>query len=179
MTNNHELFRLKSGFEDEQRSQYSDDEQDTVDMENSENGFTTDTSELTGKLNLHPRERRLKSERLATYVLVGFLVVMFLSLIPLSRQHSRENTTYLGDGMQPVDDEMQPVDDENGSLSEGKDKTDTTTSSKLVYCGDRTGLAVSEWLRQSIVDSASLCDPVVSGDYSIRFESLAAYLTDH
>jgi hypothetical protein len=178
MTNDHELFRLKSGFEDEQRSQYSsDDEKDTVDMENSEDGFTTDTSELTGKRNLHPQERRLKSEWLATYVLVGFLVVMslvviFLSLSPLSRQHSRENTTDLGDG-------MQQVDNENGSLSEGNDETDTTTSSKLVYCGDRNGLAVSEWLRQSIVDSASLCDPVVSGDYSIRFESLAAYLTDH
>jgi hypothetical protein len=130
----------------------SDDEIDTIDMEASEDGSTV--NESLGKMKKHPQERRQKSERIATYVLVGFLGVMFLALIPLSRQHLRENTTYLGDGTKPLEDQA--------DISSDSTQGETNQTSTLVYCNGKIGFTLPEWLHQDVEASASLCDPEVS-----------------
>jgi hypothetical protein len=145
-------------FEDEELFTInSDDEKGTFDMEASEDGFDM------SKLNKHPQERRLTSERLATYVLIGFLGIMCLALIPLSVRDGKENsTTYsIGDG-------MKPLDKEDGLPIVDFDKIDSR-SSTLVSCAGTKGLTIYEWLNQSTEESASLCDPEVSKFHRVLF----------
>ena len=162
MTNNYDngsIFEDEAGIE--LSTINSDDEKETFDMEASEDGCDM------RKLNKHPQERRLTSERLARYFLIGFIGIMCLALIPLSvRRDVKEETGTkysIGDG-------MKPLDEEGGLPIVDLDKVDSK-SSTLVSCAGTKGLTIPEWLNQSTEESASLCDPEVSKFHRVFFSS--------
>lgn len=88
-----------------------------------------------GSLKTHPRDRRLKSERIAMYTFLAFVAAMFVGLIPLSWKKKSE-PFMLGDDMKQLGQ---------------KD---------MIKCsGIGKQITMDDWLRQQIQDISALCDP--------------------
>jgi hypothetical protein len=97
------------------------------------------SSQDFGSLKSHPHDRRLKSERIAMYTLIAFVVAMFFGLIPLSWK--RRSEPFL------VGDEFVPLDQKD-----------------MIRCaGSNTTTTFDEWLQQDMRDISKLCDPTFLG----------------
>eukprot|EP00934_Nitzschia_sp_Nitz4_P008932 Nitzschia sp. Nitz4//scaffold10_size219509//53385//54844//NITZ4_001410-RA/size219509-augustus-gene-0.219-mRNA-1//1//CDS//3329532866//8922//frame0 len=105
----------------------------TVDMEASRDGSSvSDISSLLGILEADPKERRRKSERLAMYILLGFLALMGCMWWKLGQN----NENAMG----------------SGTISGNSDGT-------VVYCNGVRTTTLYEWLEGDIAYTRGLCDP--------------------
>ena len=113
-----------------------DDEEATHDLAMSS---IDGSSQELGSLTKHPRDRRLKTERVAMYTLLAFALAMFIGLIPLSWKKKNESFT-MAESFKPIGQQT------------------------LVQCaGSDNKIALEEWLSQDMSDISSLCDPTFHG----------------
>jgi hypothetical protein len=98
------------------------------------------SSQEFGSLKLHPNDRRLNSERVATYTLIAFVVAMSIGLIPLSWKR-RSEPFLMGDAL----------------VSLGQ--------KDMIQCAGTDNLTtIDEWVQQDMRNISKLCDPTFLGN---------------
>lgn len=114
-----------------------DDEVTTVDI--AQSSMDGSSKQQLGELTKHPHDRRLKSERVALYAFAGFIVAMFLGLLPLSWKD--RSKAYAGDALVSIGDE------------------------DMIACAGRQGkITLDDWLDQGMQNISTLCDPIFLGE---------------
>lgn len=131
-----ERFSLKGDNNYDFSVEDLDDEDATLDLALS--SIDGSTQEL-GSLKSHPRERRLKTERIAMYTLLVFAAAIFICLIPLSWK-KRSEPYMIGDSLKPLGQ---------------KGMVDCAGSERVITLDDL--------LRQDMGDISKLCDPKFLG----------------
>jgi hypothetical protein len=123
----------------------SKDEKETFGMEASEGSISVDEDEF-GYMDRHPSKmRKRRADRMSLAILVGFCLVMFGAIVPLSRRKRK------GHALTTQNDESA----KNGSTS----KQETQ-----VFCDGDGPYRVDEWMQQDfrLTRTVDLCDPDVS-----------------
>lgn len=142
-----------SSYDDEGLLKIPPYEEDEATMEASwEGGF--DSSMLMDGFRTEdkrPKDRRIRAEKLSTYLLIGFLGIMLITLIPLSARKNRSN----------VGSDVSDAVKENTPRAPIADAHNIEPNTCVHCTGHRQGLTIDEWLSQGIDDSAALCDPEV------------------
>lgn len=129
-------FSLKDGGNCEFTVEDLEDEAATLDLAMSS---IDGSAQEFGSLKSHPRDRRLKTERIAIYTFLAFIAAMFIGLIPLSWK-KRSEPYLVGDALKPLGQ---------------KD---------MIQCaGSSQKITLNDWLRQDMSDISSLCDPTFLG----------------
>ena len=87
------LLFFKQETKDSPKDDISEEETDTINIATSEDGWfdDNDQEEEYGRFDKHPGEgRRKRTQRLASYILVGFFLFMFVVLISLNHRKSKK-----------------------------------------------------------------------------------------
>jgi hypothetical protein len=130
-------FSLKDDRNYEFTVEDLDDEEATQDLAMSS---VDGSAHEFGSLKSHPRERRMKTEQIAMYTFMAFIVAMFIGLLPLSWK-KRSEPYLIGDSLKPLG--------QRGMIQcSGSDRT----------------ITLDDWLRQDMQDISTLCDPFFLGN---------------